>query len=181
MAAGSGRDNTALRAGAVGRMVPVKGFDVLLDAWCDVQIPLTVGGDGPLLDTLRDRARELVIDDRVAFPGWVDADAMMSEVDIIVMSSLREGFSYVVLEALQAECMVVATRTGVAPDLVPEPFLVEPGNASELAGVVNAILDDPQSARLAFEPAWSTAKALTLGRMVDEIESVYGRAIEAHT
>ena len=82
-------------------MVPVKAFDVLLKAWQDIPITLTIGGDGRLLQELRIQSQEMRVNDRVDFPGWVDGTELIRSVDIVVMPSHREGFSYDILEALQ--------------------------------------------------------------------------------
>ena len=162
-----------LRAAAIGRMVPVKAFDVLLKAWQDIPITLTIGGDGRLLQELRIQSQELDVNDRVDFPGWVDGTELIRSVDIVVMPSHREGFSYVILEALQLEKIVVSTNTGFAPDILPQDYLVDPGDPKSIAQKVNAICADIEKAQSDFIGSWKLARSLTIEKMAREIEDVY--------
>ena len=154
-------------------MVPVKAFDVLLKAWQDIPITLTIGGDGRLLQELRIQSQELDVNDRVDFPGWVDGTELIRSVDIVVMPSHREGFSYVILEALQLEKIVVSTNTGFAPDILPQDYLVDPGDPKSIAQKVNAICADIDKAQSDFIGPWKLARSLTIEKMAREIEEVY--------
>ena len=62
----------------------------------------------------------------------------------------------------------------------PGEDLVEPDDAAALTRAVNLAAADLDQASRDFEPVWEQARALTLTHMVDEVESVYVRAIAAH-
>ena len=68
---------------ALGRLHPVKGFDVLLRALVDVpNAYLWLAGEGPLKDGLQRQMRELGLESRVRFLGWrTDASARSCTVD----------------------------------------------------------------------------------------------------
>ena len=169
-----------LRAAALGRMVPVKGFDVLLRAWQGIPITLTIGGDGKLLQELRTQAQELGVSDRVDFPGWVDGTEIIQSVDIVLMPSHREGFSYVILEALQLEKIVVSTDTGCALDILPQDYLVDPGDSKAIAQKVNQICANIDKARSDFITSWKLAHTWTIAKMAKEIEEVYNRLVSSN-
>jgi len=74
---------------------------------------VAVCGDGPLAGSLREQCAGLGLDGAVRFLGAVsDAWPYLCAADVLVMTSLREGTSNTLLEALQAGCAVCATEAG---------------------------------------------------------------------
>ena len=170
-----------LSALAVGRLVPIKGFDRVIHAWRDIAIPLEIVGDGPERLRLQSLIRANGVSDRVRLTGENTlVTKLMKDKDILVAPSLREGFSYVVLEALQAELCVVSTRTGIAPDLIPNEFLLEQPTATLLAERVSKVIKTIDETRQKFQPVWERAKQLTVQRMVDQTLAVYQEAIDSN-
>ena len=132
-----------------GRLVPQKGFGVLLEAaasWLDMDPrPLVViAGAGPLARSLRDQAAALGVD--ALFPGHRDdIPGLLAAADVIAIPSLWEGQPLVLQEALRAGAPVVATRVGGIPGLTGDgeaAVLVAPGDRRELADAVRAVLTD---------------------------------------
>lgn len=163
-----------LNAIAVGRLVPIKNFDVVLDAWAEISIPLRMVGDGPEYKNLESQAQRLSLLDRVNFLGErSDVCELMARSDLLVAASDREGFSYVVLEALRSKLVVVATNTGVAAELVPDKYLIDHPNSETLAKTVSEALASWEQTKRDFGEAWRKAGELTTRRMVKETESVY--------
>ncbi|WP_254279319.1 glycosyltransferase family 4 protein [Haloarcula marina] len=98
----------------VGRLIPEKNVDMLLDAFdrLDRQYTLGIVGDGPERDALERRAESLGLGDRVTFQGFVEAHddvlGAMRAADVFVSPSVREGFGITLVEAMAAGCDVVA-------------------------------------------------------------------------
>ena len=122
--------NHVLVAG-IGRLIPVKGFDYLLEALAkasrdDPRLRLVLVGDGSLRASLAARAEALGITEGVRFVGAVRHDqvpAYLAAADIVVVPSIRyggyvDGLPNVALEAMAAGRALVATRVGGLPDLV---------------------------------------------------------------
>jgi glycosyltransferase involved in cell wall biosynthesis len=115
-----------VRFGALGRMVPAKAYEVLLDAFVAVvaAIPsatLRIAGGGPLYDQLGSQAVRLGISPRVSIQEATDdPGAFFADLDVFVMSSRSEGLPLVLLEALAAGVPAVATRVGGIPEVLPE-------------------------------------------------------------
>lgn len=100
--------------GAVGRLVPQKGFDLLIDAFALVadRIPdwrLVIWGEGPERTSLEAQCARLGLADRVRLPGVTCRPGeWASETDLFVLSSRFEGWGIVVGEAMAAGLPVIS-------------------------------------------------------------------------
>lgn len=137
----------------IGRVVPQKGFDILIDAFAQSGLSthdLLLAGEGPELEALRQRARDRGLADRVHFLGKVDrptAVSLFKGCEFFVLPSRMEPFGIVNLEAMAAGKAVVAARVGGVPEVVldGETGLLVPG--SDVAAFAEAIR------RVALDPA----------------------------
>ncbi len=168
---------------AVGRLVPVKRFDVLLRAIARtlVRVPeakLLLIGDGPLFNELKHLAAQLNISHAVRFTGYRhDARQLLAGCDVFVMSSDMEGLPVVLLEAMDALVPVVATSVGGVPEVVAAPhtgLLVPPSDPESLAEAIVATLTDPHAAALRAQAgkAWIDAHG-TARVMAEKTADVY--------
>lgn len=133
-----------LRILTVGRLHPIKGYDVLLDA-CGrlkregVEFEVEMIGDGPMRARLESQIARLKLAGCVRLVGAVDQDRIgehYDRADIMVISSFMEGVPVVLMEAMAKELGVVSTRVGGVPELVDDGtsgFLVAPGSSAALA------------------------------------------------
>lgn len=135
---------------SVGRLMPQKGFDILLDAFATLrrrhpQAVLTVVGDGPERACLDARCRASDLVGSVRFAGFVtNPYPMMAGADLFVLASRYEGFPNVALESLACGTPVVATDCpgGVRDVVVPglTGWLAETGNPASLADTIDGAL-----------------------------------------
>lgn len=118
------RDWDPARMLFVGRVVYQKGLDLLLEALAGLQqIPweLVVAGDGSQREPLCSRARELEVQERVCFAGWLRGDEMLQayrQANLFVFPSRHEGMPNAVLEAMAAGLPVIASRIAGNEELV---------------------------------------------------------------
>ena len=104
-----------------GRFAPEKGFDRLISAFASVakrhdQWRLTIFGDGPLRNDLQSQSRQLGIENRVSFPGWVTPlQDSIRDATIFGLSSRYEGFPSVLLEAMSMGIPVVSVDCESGP------------------------------------------------------------------
>ncbi|HZS30098.1 MAG TPA: glycosyltransferase family 4 protein [Gaiellaceae bacterium] len=137
----------------VGRIVEKKGFDLLVDAFATVadrhpDVGLVIGGDGPQRAALVERAAEMGLEERVAFPGLLSRAEVawaMGAAELFVLPSRVEPFGIVVLEALRAGCPVLVSSRGGATEIVrsePEGLVVDPADASAFAAALDRLLGD---------------------------------------
>ena len=140
---------------AIGRLVPQKGFAVLLDAMAKVirrrEAQLVVLGEGVLRKSLEKKAQELGISEYVLFPGFISNPyPVLKHADIFVLSSFYEGFGIVLLEAMACGTPVIATNCHWGPaELLKDGeagMLVPPGDPELLADAVLKMLEDPEKA-----------------------------------
>ncbi|HML78001.1 glycosyltransferase [Geobacter sulfurreducens] len=142
--------------GAIGRLSPEKGFDILLDAVREVAetnpgVRLALLGEGVERDALEAKIRELGLTERVLLPGYVpDANRYLPLFRAFVLSSLTEGLPMVILEAMLAGVPIVATRVGGVPEVLQEGeagVLVPAPSAGDLATGIKHIIADEAGAR----------------------------------
>jgi glycosyltransferase involved in cell wall biosynthesis len=115
-----------MRVAFVGRLVPLKAVDMLLEAAAPLaragRLGLDIIGDGPELPKLRQLAADLQIADRVEFPGWVDHTQLavrLSRAHVFGFPSVREFGGGVVLEAMALGLVPVVVDYGGPAELVP--------------------------------------------------------------
>jgi glycosyltransferase involved in cell wall biosynthesis len=172
----------AFVVGAVGRLVPQKGHAVLLDALARVPaVWLVLVGEGELEPSLRARAAELGLSDRVRFLGWrADAPELIGGFDVFAHPSLWEGFGLVLLEAMARGVPVVASRVSAIPEIVVDGQtgrLVPPRDPIALAeALAELVADRPGAAALGQAGRRRLDQQFTVDRMAAETIQVYDRA-----
>ena len=150
------RSNGVLRLLAVGRLVEKKGFHFLIAALAGLKIPftLTIAGDGPE----RERLRQLIIlnnlENRVVFCGSVthsELPRMYAEADVVVVPSIqdrtgdRDGLPNVVLEAMASGRAIVATDAGAIASAITDNengLLVAAGDPVALGQAIRRLAED---------------------------------------
>lgn len=149
------RNQDRCRFAYVGRLVPVKGVDLLLRAFqaarsqCH-EIELRIVGTGPEEEGLRDHARRLGVDDGVEFSGFKAQDELAAEyfdTDVFVFPTLLDPFGIAVLEAAAAGLpLIVSPHAGAAGDLVRNGdtgYVVDPMETEELGRVMVHLARNP--------------------------------------
>jgi glycosyltransferase involved in cell wall biosynthesis len=165
--------------GAIGRLVPIKAIDVLIDAMAEVpDAHLVLVGDGEERGALAARAVDVGVAERVHFTGWfVDVAAALADCDVVALSSRNEGTPVALIEALAAGRPVVATHVGgVAAVVVPGEtgLLVPPGDAGALATAIRTLLVDRALAeRLATAGRARAAAEFGADRLVRDVRLLY--------
>ena len=133
----------------VGRLVPNKGIDLLLDAVTTAPLRLAIVGDGPLRSRIEAEIHDRKLEERVTMSGWLpsagDVAELINRSRVLAMTSYNEGGPRVLVEALACGVPVLATRVGIAPELVARHRcgLLVDWDASDVARKARALLDDP--------------------------------------
>jgi glycosyltransferase involved in cell wall biosynthesis len=167
---------------AVGRLAPVKGFDVLIKAWTSVtDARLQIAGDGPDRGQLEALIKKHSLQERVMLMGQrTDIPDLLTQSDLMVISSRREGMPLVLAEALHAECPVVSTAVGGMVGFLPEGVLTRSEDPEALAAKINEALSDLLGYSKRLEPLYRFARnEMTVESMARKTESVYEKAVES--
>ena len=157
----------------IGRLEPVKNISLLLDAMSNIDAHLFIVGDGSLRSDLEQQTSAQKMQDRVAFLGFrTDARDLIQIADVVVLSSDREGFPLVMVEALQANKTMASTRVNGVIEWLPEPYLANIGQAKELQQAIeNALIVQAQED---FSPLFMKAKQeLTVTAMAQQTLNIY--------
>ncbi|HTH65983.1 MAG TPA: glycosyltransferase [Gemmatimonadales bacterium] len=139
--------------GFVGRLVPHRGLDTLLQALAqhrDAPWRLIVAGDGPERERLERLASELRLPARVRWVGALPPERIAElwpDLDLLVVPSRptatwNEPTGVTLLEAMAHEVSVIGSRAGVLPELIGTAGLVTPPNdADALSAAIGQMLD----------------------------------------
>jgi colanic acid/amylovoran biosynthesis glycosyltransferase len=138
----------------VGRLVPVKGQLVLLEAIAEIvrsghDVKLTLVGAGEMRDALAGASRRLGIETRVELTGPLGHPDVLHRIrtaDVFCLPSFAEGVPIVLMEAMALGVPVVTTRVMGIPELVEDGvsgLVVSPGTFEALVDAMRRLIDDP--------------------------------------
>ncbi len=190
--AGSSRDelrrqfsipSDALVAGTAGSLFKVKGLEYLLEAARELNnhypnFLLFIAGEGDQKEALEEKAKELNIGDTVRFLGFYDnIPNLLDAIDVYVCSSLSEGLSLSILEAMAMSKPVVATDVGGNREIImPDDsgYLVPPCDQSSLAGKISELFDSSDvRERFGRRGREIVEERFSLEKMVRNYEGLY--------
>ena len=159
----------------LGRLVPEKGLETLIQAWPGITHPLIVLGDGPEAARLRD-----VAPPNVSFRGTVEPQEVTAVLRdaraVLVPSRWHEAAGRVVVEAYAAGLPVVVASAGALPEIVEDGingFVVPPRDARAWRSAVMRLGDDSEAQRLGSAAAQTWADRYTPAHGLRDLEHIY--------
>lgn len=169
--------------GIIAGLRPVKGHHYFLQAASHVlkDIPsakFLIVGDGALRNQLISYAKRLNIERKVMFTGFRrDIPELLSIMDVFVVSSLSEGLSLSLLEAMAAGKAIVATRVGGNVELIQHNrtgFFVPPRDPVSMAEAIILLLKHkPIAVRMGEIARQKALKEFDCGQMRKKYEGLY--------
>jgi len=163
----------------VGRLIPRKGYEVMIRAWADIEdAHLVVMGSGPQLESLQNLAVKLGVADRVHWFGFVDDEKKINVLDRsdgYVSATEHEGFGIVFLEAMESGLPIVSTWEGGQTDFLRadhNAILVRPGDKDGLARGVRQMLENDDLRSRMSETNRNEVKKYYWPNVVREFEQV---------
>jgi glycosyltransferase involved in cell wall biosynthesis len=137
--------------GAVGRLAPVKAYNVAIAAFKELRssirerrLWLVLVGDGPSRQELVQLVKDNRLQDWVKFPGPTERPwEIYPAFDVFIMPSLLEGLPHALLEAMASECPPIASEVGGIPEIITNPnmgwLIPKGGRDGFLAAMAEAI------------------------------------------
>lgn len=148
------RESYGKRVLFVGRLDPVKGCPLLLEAFARTYVnhpdaTLTFVGDGAERPALEARAQDLGLSEAVQFMGFRTQDQVaehLAQSDMLVLPSFAEGVPVVLMEAMAARIPTVASRIAGVPELVCDGetgFVIAAGDIKTLKKRLEKLMSNP--------------------------------------
>jgi len=180
-----GADGATFVMATIARLDPVKDLGTMVLAVAEMsrarRVMGVIIGDGSERATLEKMTHALGVADQFRFLGHRnDARTWLAGCDAYVNSSISEGASLTIIEAMAAGLPVVATRVGGTPEVVEESCgrLVPARDAAALAAALLGLASDPATrASLGLAARARAESRFTLNRMVAEYADVYRRLV----
>lgn len=168
----------------MGRLIPIKGVDVLLRAVAGDEpirrnCMVCIAGDGPERKRLQKLADDLNV--RAVFTGYAGGsqkDSILERADLAVIPSIRatkgreDGTPMVALEFMACGIPVIASRSGGLSDLITDGMnglLFEPGDSSKLGVKIQFLLNNPVLVEKIVTEGFRSALKHDVRRMVQVI------------
>jgi glycosyltransferase involved in cell wall biosynthesis len=157
--------------GTVGRLVPIKAHDVLIEAFAEIveEFPharLRIAGGGPLMVNLQQQISQKGLSGAVSLEG----PTLAPHIDVFVLPSRSEGMPLVLLEAMASGLPIVATRVGGIPEIVQNDigWLCQPDDPHALAAAMRDAAQSPDLARRGAAAAKLALDRFDIDTMCDQ-------------
>jgi glycosyltransferase involved in cell wall biosynthesis len=183
-----GIDDSRFVAMTVARLDPVKDLASLLEAFAKVRVDvpgatLVVVGDGPERERIERRAAKADLKGSVVMTGYQsNVRALLPAADVYASSSISEGISITILEAMAAGLPIVATSVGGTPEVLADDVggTLVPARAPEhLAAAMLAFARDAaRRTDVGAQARRRVESAFTIDRMVGEYARLYRQHLE---
>jgi glycosyltransferase involved in cell wall biosynthesis len=143
--------------GAVGRLAPVKAYDLAIAAFKELRsiikerhVWLVLVGDGPSIGELKRLTEISGLQQIIKLPGVTDRPwEVYPALDVFLMPSRLEGLPHALLEAMASGCPAIATAVGGIPEVIKSPsmgWVVSEGNRNEfVAAMLEAVTSSSET------------------------------------
>lgn len=169
--------------GWVGRLEPIKGCDIFLEACrtihehSDLKAKFVVVGDGVESSALKSKVMQLGLTETVCFLGnRTDVHNLMFLFDVFVLTSRNEGLGRVILEAMSCSVPVIATEVGGVPEIISDNVngkLIPAENPVSLAHAIERLLKNEKLRGSFIQNAHHTCKHFHFQNMIQRTDALY--------
>ena len=161
---------------SVGRLVPWKGFEALIDIMSELPgVRLFIAGSGPLASKLQTQINNLGLNERVKMLGQVDQKTLFNMItasDIFVLNTGYEGLSHQLLEVMSLGTPIISTKVGGNVELIQHDsngLLVEFDDKQDLLVSIKNLLENSQKCE---EFSISAKKSLSKFSLTEQINKL---------
>jgi glycosyltransferase involved in cell wall biosynthesis len=170
----------ALWVGSIGRLVKEKNYETMIRAAARIKegVNFILIGDGPQREELEKQvAKNKLRNDFLIIEPSGDDAKYLKAFDVFVMSSIKEGLPYILLEAMAAGLPIVVTEAGGIPEMIKNHengLMVAQKNPEQLAIAIQGILENKNiSKELGEQAKKAVDEKFSLEEMVEKTEKIY--------
>jgi glycosyltransferase involved in cell wall biosynthesis len=178
------KDIGYLTIGVIANLYKTKGLKHLIEAinilknkYSISNIKTIITGEGHERKNLETQVKKLNLENNIYLVGAKDnAYQYLKAFDLFVLPSVKEGFPYVILEAMAAGLPIVATKVGALPEIINEKEngpLVPPADPEALAQAINNLLADSELREKIKQNNPETVKKYSLEKTIAQIKNIY--------
>ncbi len=182
----------------IARLVEKKGYEYTVDAVAELidqgyNVEYHIVGTGERKNLLRERVRELGIEDYVEFLGHVSDEKLQSELHeselfvlpcVIASDGDRDVAPVALKEAMATQTACVSTSISAIPELITDGYngiLVEPNNSTALVEAISSLLDNSgRRKEIAANGRETVENQFDISQTVDELVSAFQSCIRSH-
>jgi glycosyltransferase involved in cell wall biosynthesis len=175
------RPHKRLVIGSVGRLHPVKGYDILIQAFAlleNKRLRLKIAGAGDEVDNLKHLAHGLGVGNRVEFVGFQNnIYDFLDSIDVYVQSSRSEGFGLSVVEAMSQALPVAVTPAGSLKEIVEDGrtgVIAKDFSPKSLAVAITKLVDNYDLSKKIGENAKTyVTKEFAIKKWAEDMMNIY--------
>ena len=192
----------------IGRLTAIKNHSLFLESVSaivknqrDTRAKFLIVGDGELREDLEKMVKDLELEERVIFTGWIrDLGSLYADLDVLAVTSDNEGTPVAVIEAMAAGVPVIATDVGGVRELISEwgmgnaewregefevcerGILVRRGDRKGFAKGLKYLLEYPDECKeMGMRGRKYALKKHTTERLVSDTDRLYRSLLERHS
>ena len=184
-------DEDSIVVGIAARLDPVKDIPTLLRGFAlaaktSDKLRLVIAGDGPEKEKLEALTKELGIEDRTCFAGWISGgmERFFHAIDINTLTSLSETFPYVLTEGARYHKATIASCVGGIPKLIDHGvsgMLFPAGDSEALGKCIAELAADKERIKLLGDTLHAKAsKRFSLQNTIDTQLHIYDEVIRRY-
>lgn len=165
---------------SAGRLVPWKGFDVLIELMKDLpNWKLVIVGDGPEKRNLDSIIQNLELRDRVILAGAISREELLNylyQARVFVLNTSFESFSFQVVEAMSTGVPVVTTNIGNLAEIIEngkEGILVEPNNKEQILMAIKKFDEDQNFRDMIIINARKKSQEFSIERTIEALVKTF--------
>lgn len=173
--------------GIIANFYPAKGLEYLIEAVKFLKlnfglnlekIKFLIIGDGELKESLESRIKNYGLEKEIILLGRIpEAHKYMKAFDIFTLPSVKEGFPWVILDAMAAKLPIIATSVGALPEIIENGkngILVEPKNPQKLAEAIKYLIENERTRdEFSIQTHQTVLFKFPIEKMVNQIEELF--------
>ncbi len=172
---------------SVGRLVPWKGFKVLIETMRELgDWHLYIIGSGPDRESLQAEIDRIGLHERVKLLGNIDRSDVLrwcAAADAFVLNTHFESFSYQIVEAMSVGVPIIATSVGSIPELIEheqEGVLVRPDDVDGIRRTLQSVVSESSVWKERVERARMKTKKFDVATTSKALDELFNRIVSKH-